>query len=207
VVGLPQGVPDDSVRAVLREVFSAPEYAWDTRAHPLQFFIDQYRRFVSWLNGLADAHPVAYWTILALLTGLLLAILVHLGWLVWRALRPRAGAHTIPATGRVVVHDAGWHMREAARLARDGRYAEAIGHRFLALVLELDRRNVVRFDPSKTPAEYAAEARLAAPAATVLADVVSRLYRHLFAGAACSADDLVAFDDRANAVIAAGAWT
>ena len=93
MVGLPQGVPDDSVRAVLREVFSAPEYAWDTRAHPLQFFFDQYRRFLSWLNGLADAHPVAYWTILALLTGLLLAILAGSDACIWLVSIPAVAAY------------------------------------------------------------------------------------------------------------------
>ena len=34
---------------------------------------------------------------------------------------------------------------------------------FLALVLELDQRHLVRFHPSKTPREYSTEARLAEP--------------------------------------------
>jgi len=205
VIAQLQSISDDSVRVVLHEVFASPEYAWESRAHPLQFFIDLYRRFLGWLVGLADAHPLAYWTIMGLMTGLLLAILAHVGWLVWRALRPRTGSTRPTPAGRVAVHDAAWHLREALRLAREGRYGEAIGHRFLALVLELDRRHLLRFHPSKTPAEYAAEAQLGAPAAEALADVVSRLYRYLFAGVACSADDLVAFDARANAVIALGA--
>lgn len=190
---------------MLREVFASPEYAWETRVHPLQFFIDRYRDLLRWLADLATSHPVAYWTLMGLLTGVLLAVLGHLGYLVWRALRPRAAASVGVAAAPALVRDAAWHMREAVRLAQEGRFAEAAGHRFLALALELDRRRVVRFHPSKTPAEYVAEARLDAAGAAALRDLVSRLYGHLFAGLACRADDLVAIDAQANAVMASRA--
>lgn len=207
MVARPQALPNDSIAAVLRDVFASPEYAWETRAHPLQFFIDRYRDLLRWLSDLGASHPVAYWTIMGLLTGVLLALLAHLGYLVWRALRPRMliapGEVAVPVT----VRDAAWHLREALRLARDGHFSEALGHRFVALVLELDRRGAVRFHPSKTPAEYASEARLEASGSAAFGDLVSRLYGHLFAGLSCRADDLAAFDAQANAVMASRATT
>lgn len=205
MVVAPQSLPRDSIGAVLRDVFASPEYAWETRVHPLQFFIDRYRDLLRWLADLATSHPIAYWTLMGLLTGVLLAVLGHLGYLVWRALKPRAMTTAGAAAAPARVRDAAWYLREALRLAREGRFADAAGHRFLALVLELDRRRVVRFHPSKTPAEYAAEARLDASGAAALGDLVSRLYGHLFAGLACRADDLAAFDAQANAVMASRA--
>lgn len=205
MVAEPQTVPSDSISAVLRDVFASPEYDWDTRVHPLQFFIDRYRDLLRWLADLGASHPVAYWTVMALLAGLLLAVLAHLTYLIWRAVRPQATESARATAVPAAVRDADWHLREALRLARDGRFAEALGHRFLALVLELDRRRMVRFHPSKTPAEYAAEARLDPSAAVAFRDLVSRLYGHLFAGLTCRADDLVAFDAQANAVVASRA--
>ena len=70
-------------------------------------------------------------------------------------------------------------------LARAGRYAEALGQRFLALVLELDRRKALRFHASKTPAEYVGEARLTDRGRASLAGLVAQLYRHLFAAVPC----------------------
>ncbi len=200
-----QAVPSDSIGAVLRDVFASPEYDWDTRVHPLQFFIDRYRDLLRWLADLGASHPVAYWTVMALLAGVLVAVMAHLGYLIWRAVRPRAVARGDERAAPVTARDAAWHLREALRLARDGYFAEALGHRFLALVLELDRRRMVRFHPSKTPAEYAAEARLDPSASAAFGDLVARLYDHLFAGRACRADDLAAFDMQANAVTASRA--
>lgn len=200
-----QSLPSDSISAVLREVFASPEYAWETRAHPLQFFIDRYRDLLRWLGDLGARHPVAYWVVVGLLTGVLLLVLAHLAYLIWRALRPRVIARGGAVATPLAVRDAAWHVREALRLAREGRFAEALGHRFLVLVLELDRRRVVRFHPSKTPAEYVVEARLDPSATVAFRDLVSRLYGHLFAGLACRADDLAAFDAQANAVVASRA--
>jgi hypothetical protein len=82
--------------------------------------------------------------------------------------------------------DAPAHGQRAAELARAGRYAEALAHEFVALVLELERLQAVTFHPSKTPAEYVAEARLDPSGRASLADLVARLYRHLFGAEPCA---------------------
>src|SRR5439155_16915477 len=71
---------------------------------------------------------------------------------------------------------------------RAGRYAEALAHRFVSLILELERRHALTFHPSKTPAEYVREARLDESGRASLADLVARLYRHLFGAVPCDAN-------------------
>jgi hypothetical protein len=48
---------------------------------------------------------------------------------------------------------------EAARLAAEGRLREASAALYQALLLRLDGRGAVRFDPAKTPGDYRREAR------------------------------------------------
>src|SRR3989449_4753126 len=94
-----------------------------------------------------------------------------MGYVVWRITRPTArtpawgeGAGGI---GAPELADGRAHRLRAEELARAGRYAEALAHRFVALVLDLERRRALAFHPSKTPAEYVGEAPLdaAGPAA------------------------------------------
>src|SRR5213076_2595780 len=104
------------------------------------------------------ASPARYYLLLAAMTLVLLAILTHLTWVVWRSLRPR-DAVGVPTPNTAPPQGAAWHLAEARRLGAVGRFAEALAHRFLAAVLDLDGQRVVQFHPSKTPAEYAAEDR------------------------------------------------
>lgn len=190
----------DSVNAALDRVFSAPKYDWEAPKDPFRVLRDLLYDLAVWLEGLRESHPAVYVVMLGLLTGVLLAILFHFGYLVWRALRPRAlpeGDHSVATPDR---RDAAWHVNEAARLATLGRYAEALAHRFTALILELDARRALKFHPSKTPAEYTVEARLEDEHRSALAELVVVLYRHLFGGAPCSAQDLDSFDRRAAAL-------
>jgi len=111
----------------------------------------------------------------------LIALLVHIGLTVWRIYRvtvhrpATAGAAPAPE-----LLDTRGHLARAEALARAGRYTEALAHRFLALLLELDRADALTFHPSKTPAEYVREARLGATGRATLAGLVSRLYHHVF---------------------------
>lgn len=189
--------PPDSLRAALERVFAAPEYRWEIRRHPLEFLLELFGRVIAWFLQLEESHPVAFWVLIGLLLVVLVAILSHMAYLVWRALRVRQAVAPV-AGAPPPRRDAAWHLAEAARHASAGRYREALAHRFLALVLELDRVQAIRFHPSKTPAEYLAEARLDGPARDVLTALVHALYRYLFGGAPCAADELDAFDRRAG---------
>lgn len=174
-------MPADSVRRAVREVFARPEYDWVQTARPLHWLRDLWMRFRAWLDDFTTQHPLGakllFWA--ALLA--LIALLVHIGLTVWRIYRVTVqqpgGTGAAPAADLL---DSRGHLARAESLARAGRYTEALAHRFIALLLELDRADALTFHPSKTPAEYVREARLGATGRATLAGLVSRLYHHVF---------------------------
>jgi hypothetical protein len=193
-------VTADSVRTVLDSVLAQPAYAWRERRNPLGFLGEWMDALRAWMADLQADHPVAFLMLFLALTAVLIAILTHFGYLVWRALRarPQPPGSRIAAAG--VARDEAWHLAAFQRLLAEGRFAEAMGERFAALVLALGRRAALRPDQSKTPAEYAAEARLDPAGRSALIQLVEDLYLRLFGGEPCTADDARRFDAAAGAL-------
>ncbi|MGH7612621.1 MAG: DUF4129 domain-containing protein [Gemmatimonadales bacterium] len=185
LVLLPQGLPADSVSRAVQEVFARPEYSWVPGGRPLHLFRDLWFRFQEWLSRFDAQHPVAFQLLFWGAVLLLVALLVHLGWLAWRIYRSTVERPRASAPGAAMLVDARGHLHHAEALARAGRYTEALAHRFLALLLELDRADAVTFHPSKTPAEYVHEARLGTAGRDSLAGLVARLYHHVFGAQPC----------------------
>ncbi|MGH7672713.1 MAG: DUF4129 domain-containing protein [Gemmatimonadales bacterium] len=180
-------------------MFARPDYQWVERRQPLLWLANLWRGLMDWFDRLADQHPAGFNLLLWVLTVLLVALLVHVGWVVWRIVRPStrtAGAARSGAAG--IVMDARTYRTRADELARAGRYAEALGHRFLAVVLELDQAEALRFHTSKTPAEYVGEARLDDQGRATFAELVARLYRHLFGAVPCDEAEYRAFGSTAE---------
>jgi len=179
-------VPPDSLRRALAEVFARPQYRWATGRSLTQWVLEQVARLLNWLAHARQGHPGMFQALLAVLILALLGILAHMGYVVWRVTRPTARTPGAPgAAGGLALEDARVHRERADQLAAAGRYAEALAHRFVALVLELDRRRALQFHPSKTPAEYVREARLDRSGRASLGDLVSRLYAHVFGAIPC----------------------
>lgn len=188
------------MRRALGEVFARPEYRWVERRHPLQWLTNLWDRAVDWLNSLSGHHPIAFKLLIGALLLVMVALLVHVGYVVWRIVRPAAGAAGAAPGAAARVLDARSHLARAEALARAGRYAEALGHRFLAVVLELEQADAVRFHASKTPAEYVGEVRLDDDGRTTFAALVARLYRHLFGAVPCDEAEYRAFGATAQEV-------
>src|SRR3989449_361281 len=184
---VPQQVDPDSLRAALQAVFQARDYRWSEPSSAWLWLTEQWHRLLDWLETLRVASPARYYLLLAALTLLLLAILAHVTWVVWRSLRPRE-AIVAPTAEAAPPRGAAWHPGGARRLGALRRFAEALAHRFLAAVLDLDGQRVLQFNPSKTPAEYAVEARLDATGRSELAALVASLYHHVFGGVPCDAE-------------------
>jgi uncharacterized protein DUF4129 len=173
------------VRRVVSTVFTRPEYQWIERRQPLRWLGQAIARFFDWLSRFNDSHPVGS-TLLAFAAGsVLVIILVHVGYTIWKVMQSPAGGPARPGQAGGRVHDAASHLALAEEHARAGRYTEALGHRFLAVILELDRATALRFHASKTPGEYLAEVRLDPTGRQSFAVVVGRLYRHLFGALPC----------------------
>ncbi|HWA15949.1 MAG TPA: hypothetical protein VG817_05940, partial [Gemmatimonadales bacterium] len=157
------GLPADSLRRVLDTVFAQPEYQW-ARPSPFAILGRWWRALVEWLAGLESTQPGLYWFLFYLMLAVLLAILLHAVIVFSRTIRAahRLSAADPPPLARR--RGAAWYREEALRLARMGRYPEAMQHDFLGLVLELDEQQVLRYHPSKTPGEYTREARMSGDA-------------------------------------------
>lgn len=201
---LGQGMSPDSVQRALDAVFARPAYQWTMQPSVQQWLRDRWAGLRAWLDAFERGNPFLFRVFLFALVVLLVAVVVHVGYVLWQILRARPGASAatpsvLPATTR----NAAGHLARADELARAGAWAEALGHRFLALVLELDTRRAVRFHPSKTPAEYIGEARLEPSGREALTDLVGRLYRHVFGAVPCDDASYRAFGDTAQAVMRA----
>ncbi len=181
----PQAIPTDSVRRAVQEVFARPEYIWVPGGRPLHLMRDLWLQFEEWLTRFGAQHPIGFKLLLWGAVLLLVALLVHLGWLGWRIYRSTVERPHVSAPGTRMLIDARGHLDHAEALARAGRYTEALAHRFLALLLELDRAEAVTFHPSKTPAEYVHEARLGTAGRDSLAGLVAQLYHHVFGAEPC----------------------
>jgi hypothetical protein len=167
----------DSLRSVLDSVFAAPAYQWH---EPRDFWAPVRRLWfglVDWLERLQDTSPGAFFALRWALIVLLVAIFVHAAWVVWHMVRGATAPAHAPAP-LPPPRGAAWYRAEADRLALDGRFREAIQVDFTALILLLDSRRLLRFHPSKTPGEYAAER-------SELGALVRALYAYLFARVPC----------------------
>ena len=186
-------VGSDSLRAVLDTVFQAEAYQWVERPHPLAFLGRWWRALLQWLGDLERSQPGLFWALFWVMIAVLVLIFVHAGWVMLRTIRSAAAPPGGEAGAAAEARGAAWYRGEAERLARAGRFPEAMQADFVALVLELDARRVVRFHPSKTPNEYTYEAGLAGEARDGFRGLVRSLYGYAFARWPCGAEDYAAW--------------
>ena len=175
-------------------MFARPEYDWIERLHFVSWLQTQWHHLIQWLDRTSEQHPLSFNLVLALSSLALLFLLVHIGYVVLRIVRPAARTGTTAAamTGGKIM-DAAAHLALGDELARAGRYTEALAHRFMAVLLELDRRKALRFHASKTPAEYIGEVHLDDSGRASFTTLVAALYRHLFGAVPCDETEYAAF--------------
>lgn len=196
-----QELPPDSIRAVLREVFADPAYEWTITRTLWDVLRDAWHGLQTFLDRLADQHPVAFLALLLALLAVFVAIVTHIAFVLRRALRRPVQGPLPDQAGLPRQRDAAWHLDQALQLARAGRYGEACGHRFIALLLDLERRKALTVRPSRTPAEYAREVRLDPDGRAIFGGLVSTLYAVLFGGQPADATVFAAFDREAGALV------
>jgi uncharacterized protein DUF4129 len=184
-------VPTPSaLRAALDSVFASPAYRWTEEPAPWRLLREEWQRLVDWLRAIETANPGAFRIFVAVLVVGLLLVLGHAGWVVWRTVRGAVAANTprAPSAPRET-RDARWYLGQADRAAAAGRFLEALQLAFIGLALTLDGQGLLRYDPSKTPAECARDARLAPADRERLRELVRALYAHAFGGRPCRDDD------------------
>jgi hypothetical protein len=114
----PASVAPDSLRAALDSVFRSPAYDWRSPDVALSWLREHWLALLSWLGTLRDANPIVYRVLIALLVLVLVAILLHAGWILNRTVqRADEGADAAAVPGTVPVRGAAWFSPEADRLA------------------------------------------------------------------------------------------
>lgn len=198
----PRNIPADSVRRAVATVFARPEYEWAPTTKPLHWLRHLWNGFVDWLGRLDSQHPLLYQVVFWAAVLVLIALLAHLGYTAWRIYRSTVATPTGPAQRvRPPAGGADQQLARAEALAREGRYTEALAHRFLGLLFQLDRLQALRFHPAKTPAEYMREAKLGAAGRVSFAELVAALYTHVFGAVPCDAQGYREFGAAAGTVV------
>ena len=91
---LGQGMSPDSVQRALDAVFARPAYKWTTQPSVQQWLRDRWAGLREWLAAFEQGNPLLFRVFLFALVVLLVAIVVHIGYVLWQILRSRPGAAT-----------------------------------------------------------------------------------------------------------------
>ena len=185
----------EQVDRALREVYAQPEFVAHKEPPGLMELIrEQIGRAIDWvfdrLSGIGavkEAGPVVFYIVVALLAATAIGLLAHLfyssGVAFSRDHGSREGAG--PARGPLTAVD--WEGA-ARRAAAEGRLREASLALYNALVLRLDARGALRFDPAKTPGDYRREVRADPEVARPFAAFVRGFEPVVFGGRALDPD-------------------
>ena len=160
-----QELPGDSVAAALARVLARPEFAEKESPALLRLLSDLMAAFRQWLGSLLAGwlperwHPAFTWIIVGVLCALaawaLFALVQALIGSPARRHVPSAGIQKV-ALGR---EDAAEWEATARAAAAAGRFRDAATALYIAAVLRLEERGVVRYHPGKTPGDYRTELR------------------------------------------------
>jgi hypothetical protein len=177
-------------RAVLDSVFATEPYQWSPPPPLLTLLSDWWNRLLLWLDGVRTDNPLLFRIFLITILAVWLGIFAHAAWLVWLTVRGAARSEEAPrpsVSGER--HDADWYSRAADRAAEEGRFAEALQLAFIGIALTLESGGLLKYHPSKTPAECARDARVNGGDRDRLRSLVRTLYASAFGGRAIAIDD------------------
>lgn len=160
-----QALSADSVDAALARVLARPEFAERSPPALLQLISDLAAAFRAWLASLLTGwmpeqwYPAFTWLVIGVLCALA-------GWALYALVvalvgAPRAqgsAAHSV-RQANIPGEDAAWWEAAARAAAAGGQFRDAAVALYLAAVLRLEERGVLRYHPGKTPGDYRSEVR------------------------------------------------
>jgi hypothetical protein len=180
----------ERLRAALDTVFAGRQYRWAREPAPARLLHEWWDRMSDWLRALRADNPLVFRLLILGLLLVLVLILAHAAWLVWRTVRGAQTADAAEASaGTLEPRDAEWYSRAADLAAAEGRFADALQLAFVSLALGLDRQGLLQYHTSKTPAECARDARLEPADGARLRGLVRTLYLHAFGGRPAGLDE------------------
>lgn len=159
----------EQLRADLQAILSRPEYKqgesqWlEQNLYRLMRSLGVWYRehLAPYFERLHDVSPIVYWTIVAVASAALVVLLYH----IYLTLRSAFGTtgrrrrHAQPLPPETTQTDPDALLKQADEAAARGDFGEALRHLYLALIRNLDRHDLVRFDRSRTNYEYLRQVR------------------------------------------------
>ncbi|HSR70112.1 MAG TPA: DUF4129 domain-containing protein [Acidobacteriota bacterium] len=156
--------PPAEIEKAVEEVFLRPEFAKDPLSDWLGQAIDWLWDQLSSLAGWAEANPTGRWVLIVVLSLILVALLAHIAWTIWRILPQRQDQRIgVAGTPWKTLEGKAASWKEALQLARralqrgDLYQAVWISHRLLLGVM--DERGLLQFARWKTNRDYLKECR------------------------------------------------
>ena len=162
----------------MRAVFNQAAYvkrqpSWLARM--IQRALDWIAEQLSHMTAMRRASPTAFWTVIAIVGAIALAIVARLAWVSYMRRKRGIAARPVLAGG-----GAGGHARDpwtaAQQYAASGDFTAAAHALYAALLATIARRGLVRLHPSKTAGDYARELRARSAAGFSLFRDFARAY-------------------------------
>jgi hypothetical protein len=191
------------VHAIVAHILAEPQF------HPRPSL---WQRFVNWLDslhlhspGLQASGPSTPWlsdVVLVVLVGAVvtLVVLAFRRGAFSRLRHPRGTGVVVTEEGGMMAPEA-W-LRQAAQLAAEGRYREALRCRYRALVAELAFRGVVAEVPGRTSGDYERLVGAAVPEVATGFSTITRLFERCWYGHEPSDEQAQStFDEMAAAIL------
>jgi hypothetical protein len=191
------------VHAIVTHILAEPQF------HPRPSL---WQRFVNWVDslhlhspGLQTPGPSSSWlsdVVLVVLIGAVVSLLVlaFRSGAFSRLRHPRGTGVVVTEEGGIMAPEA-W-LRQAAQLAAEGRYREALRCRYRALVAELAYRGVVDEVPGRTSGDYERLVGAIVPEVATEFSTITRLFERCWYGHEPSdARAQSTFDEMAAAIL------
>lgn len=160
-----QSLSADTVDAALARVFERPEFAARESSALLRLVSDLAAAFRQWIGSLLRAwvpeqwHPVFTWLIVVVISLLALWALTSIVRALVGSPRPADAAERTQPAVRLPGEDADSWEAAARAAASAGRFRDAAIALYLAAVLRLEERGILRYHAGKTPGDYRTEVR------------------------------------------------
>ncbi|MHB8995844.1 MAG: DUF4129 domain-containing protein [Armatimonadota bacterium] len=164
----PSRPPVAQLRQDLQVILDRPEYQQGEGSWLQTYLYRLWHAFRTWydehvarhVERLHEVSPVIYWTIVAVVAGAIIVLLYH----IFLTLKSAFGTAQVSrqsggATGDIIETDPAALLKEADAAAATGDFEQALRHLYLALIRNLDRHNLLRYDRSRTNYEYLREVR------------------------------------------------
>lgn len=165
----PPRPPVEQLRGDLERILARAEYRQADTGWLQAALIRALRAISQWLDehvgdrldAIADRAPVIYWAIVGVMFAMAALLIYHIYLTMRSAFGPgRRRRRVEKAQPEPEIENEPQTLRERAEEeAAAGRFAEALRYLYLALIHHLDRREVLRYDRSRTNHEYLRQAR------------------------------------------------